>query len=316
MRWAKVLGTAIPATTSGTQDISGAYTIGAGNGGNLTLNGTNIPLIDSDNSISILNKINAQTTTTGVEASLNAANQLVLAAIDNNNPLVLAGTAATLASLGLTAGTSNPTPTAGETWNLFYLENSNATNNTVSWRNVGVPFVFNTSGQMIAPVGGDVNVPNLTVDGNLVGDVTFRFDNGGLTQYASADGRVQQSTLQQDGYASGVLDSISVTNDGRISGSYTNGRVVPVAQIAIAQFTADNALKRRDGGTYEQTLESGLPIIGLGGSTIIGGNVEGSNTDIAEEFSKMIVTQQAYSANTRVVSSAQQMLSDVLNMVR
>ena len=109
---------------------------------------------------------------------------------------------------------------------------------------------------------------------------------------------------------------MSVTSDGRISGSYTNGRVVPVAQISIAQFNADNALRRRDGGVYEQTLESGLPIIGLNGSSIIGGNIEGSNTDIAEEFSKMIVTQQAYSANTRVVSTAQQMLSDVLNMVR
>ena len=178
-----------------------------------------------------------------------------------------------------------------------------------------MPFVFNTSGQMV-PLAGDVTVNNLTVDGNNVGNISFDFGNGGLTQYASADGRVQQSTLQQDGYSSGVLDSVSVTNDGRISGSYTNGRVVTVAAISIAQFNADNFLKRRDGGVYEQTLESGLPIIGLNGSTIIGGNVEGSNTDIAEEFSKMIVTQQAYSANTRVVSTSQQMLSDVLNMVR
>ena len=107
-----------------------------------------------------------------------------------------------------------------------------------------------------------------------------------------------------------------MTSDGRVSGNYSNGRVVPVAKISVAQFNADNALKRHDGGVYEQTLESGLPIIGLNASTVIGANLEGSNTDIAEEFSKMIVTQQAYSANTRVVSSAQQMLADVLNMVR
>jgi len=91
---------------------------------------------------------------------------------------------------------------------------------------------------------------------------------------------------------------------------------VPVAVLSVAQFNADNALKRRDGGVYEQTLEAGLPIIGLNGANIVGGNVEGSNTDIAEEFSKMIVTQQAYSANTRVVSTSQQMLTDVLNMIR
>ncbi|HEX5866751.1 MAG TPA: flagellar hook-basal body complex protein, partial [Beijerinckiaceae bacterium] len=215
------------------------------------------------------------------------------------------------------AGTT--TPVSGtDTWNLFYLESRTATNNQPAWRNLGVPFTFNSSGVMTSPSGGAVNVANLTVDGNVVGNINFDFlaSGGGLTQYASADGRVEQSALQQDGYSSGTLESVSVTGDGRISGSYTNGRVVPVAQISVAQFQADNLLKRRDGGVYEQTLESGLPIIGLNGSSVISGNLESSNTDIAEEFSKMIITQQAYSANTRVVSTSQQMLSDVLNMVR
>jgi flagellar hook protein FlgE len=230
---------------------------------------------------------------------------------------VVGGTGVTLTSLGITAGTNNPV-TGQDTWNLFYAEDLSATGNQPAWRNVGVPFTFNSSGVMTNPASGVVNVSNLTVAGNTIGNVRLNFLGGssGLTQYASADGRVGQATLQQDGYSAGTLDSISVTGDGRISGSYSNGRVVPVAQISVAQFNADNALKRRDGGTYEQTLESGLPMIGLGGATLIGGNVEGSNTDIAEEFSKMIVTQQAYSANTRVVTTSQQMLSDVLNMVR
>jgi flagellar hook protein FlgE len=55
--------------------------------------------------------------------------------------------------------------------------------------------------------------------------------------------------------------------------------------------------------------------MGIGGANITGGHVENSNTDIAEEFSKMIVTQQAYSANTRVVSTAQQMMQDIINIV-
>ncbi|KAI9871126.1 MAG: hypothetical protein M1823_008538, partial [Watsoniomyces obsoletus] len=86
--------------------------------------------------------------------------------------------------------------------------------------------------------------------------------------------------------------------------------------VAIAQFNADNALRRTEGGAYEQTLESGLPVLGLNGASVLGGNIEGSNTDIAEEFAKMIVTQQAYSANTRVISTSQQMLSDIINVVR
>jgi flagellar hook protein FlgE len=203
-----------------------------------------------------------------------------------------------------------------ETWNLFYRTDTSAVNNEVAWRNLGVPFRFNSSGQMTAPSPGTVTVTGLTVDGTTVGNVSFDFSSGGLTSFARAGGKVEQSLIQQDGYSSGSLDSVSVTSDGRISGTYSNGRVVPVALLSVAQFNADNALKRRDGGVYEQTLESGIPLIGLNGTTVIGGNVEGSNTDIAEEFSKMIVTQQAYSANTRVVSTSQQMLSEVLNMLR
>jgi flagellar hook protein FlgE len=75
-------------------------------------------------------------------------------------------------------------------------------------------------------------------------------------------------------------------------------------------------LKRRDGGTFEETLESGQPVYGLNGANIMSAQLEGSNTDIAEEFSKMIITQQAYSANTRVVSTAQQMLQDAINIIR
>ena len=113
-----------------------------------------------------------------------------------------------------------------------------------------------------------------------------------------------------------MLDAVNIEADGRVVGTYTNGRVVPVAQMQIAQFNADNALKRMEGGVYARTLESGMPITGLNGASLIGGHVESSNTDIAEEFSKMIVTQQAYSANTRVVSTSQQMMTEIINMIR
>jgi flagellar hook protein FlgE len=208
--------------------------------------------------------------------------------------------------------------TAGaETWNLFYLTNSAGTGATPSWVAMGA-VDFATNGQLAAGSPTSFTLPGTaTFNGSSIGGpVTFQMGANGLTQFSSSSGLVQASTITQDGYASGTLDSISVTSDGRISGGYSNGRVVPVAAIAIGQFSADNFLRRRDGGVYEQTLESGLPIIGLNGTKVIGGGIEGSNTDIAEEFSKMIVTQQAYSANTRVVSTSQQMLQDVINMIR
>ncbi|MFL5119921.1 MAG: flagellar hook-basal body complex protein [Microvirga sp.] len=311
LRWAKV-ESAGPSKATGTVDVSGAYTLGAGNDGNLTLNGTNIALVAADDDTAILSKINAQSAVTGVTASLDTANHLVLTAQDQTANMTVAGTGATLTSLGLTGSTSNPTT---DVWNLFYLRNSKPiVGGDLTWQNVGVPVTFNASGQMTSATS--IAVADITIDGSAVGSMNFNFGGTGLTQFASASGLVQASTIQQDGYPSGTLDSVSVTSDGRISGNYSNGRVVPVAVLSVAQFNADNALKRRDGGVYEQTLEAGLPIIGLNGSNIIGGNVEGSNTDIAEEFSKMIVTQQAYSANTKVVSTSQQMLADVLNMIR
>jgi flagellar hook protein FlgE len=215
-------------------------------------------------------------------------------------------------------GDPSTAPPTTDVWNLFYLENSNpATASTVSWRNVGPAFQFNASGVLTAPLPTTVNIPNLNVNGALLGGgLTMDFGEGGLTQYNAQNGLVRGDQIIQDGYTSGVLDSIAVESDGRVVGSYTNGRVLPVAQITIAQFNADNALKRLDKGVYEQTLESGLPVLGLNGAALIGGHIESSNTDIAEEFSKMIVTQQAYSANTRVVSTSQQMMSEIVNMIR
>ena len=122
--------------------------------------------------------------------------------------------------------------------------------------------------------------------------------------------------MSQNGYPSGVLDAVNIEADGRIVGTYTNGRVVPVAQMQIAQFNADNALKRMEGGVYARTLESGMPISGLNGASLIGGHVESSNTDIADEFTKLIVTQQAYSANTKVITTANSMVQDLLNVLR
>lgn len=212
-------------------------------------------------------------------------------------------------------GAAGP-PVTNDTWNAFYLVDSDAGATEVAWKNFGTNFTFDNTGKMLTPSPASVALAGLEVDGTKVGDVTVQFGTNGLTQYSSSGGLVQANSVQQDGYASATLDALTVSNDGRVSGSYSNGQVVPVAEVAVAQFSADNALKRKSGGAYEQTLESGLPLVGTSGATVLGGLVEGSNTDVADEFAKMIVTQQAYSANTRVVTTSQQMLSDVLNMVR
>ncbi len=84
-----------------------------------------------------------------------------------------------------------------------------------------------------------------------------------------------------------------MTSDGKLTGTYSNGNSVALAQVGVARFNAPNSLKAVSGGNYAQTAESGEPLAGLSATTIVGGNVEQSNTDTAGEFSKLIVTQQA-----------------------
>ena len=218
------------------------------------------------------------------------------------------------------AKVDNATTGAGDVWNLFYLANSTATSMTTppvpKWINAGTDFTFNASGQLTSPAATSTPIPDVTIDGANLGPISLNYGAGGLTQYNTADGRVTTNTQQKDGYASGSLLSTQVGDDGTISGTYSNGSTLALARINVVQFANSDGLKSDSYGNYEQTLGSGPALLGLKGTTIIGGNVERSNTDIAGEFSKMIVTQQAYSANTKVMSTAQDMMSALINIIR
>jgi flagellar hook protein FlgE len=199
-------------------------------------------------------------------------------------------------------------------WNLFYQTDSNATGNNPAWLNAGTDFTFDPNGQM-NPLVPNVTLSNLTVNGISLGDVQVVFGAGGVTQFADPNGNVQVNLLQQNGFPAGSLQQISVNDKGRVVGAYSNGRTLDLAQITLANFNGANYLKRIDGGAFEVTDESGPAILGAPGK-IVGSSLEGSNTDIADEFTKLIVTQQAYSANTRVISTSNQMVQDLLNMLR
>jgi flagellar hook protein FlgE len=201
-----------------------------------------------------------------------------------------------------------------DTWEMFYLENSNAGNTDVAWRNAGQVYTFNASG-VLTPNVPAVTLTGLTINGVAIGDVTLSHGQSGITQFADANGVVKVNRLDQNGYAAGELTSIAVNDKGRVVASYSNGRAIDIAEIPLVSFLGENALKRLDGGAFEATTDSGPPIMGASGS-IVGSSLEASNTDIADEFTKLIVTQQAYAANTRIVTTADQMLQETINMVR
>ncbi len=201
-----------------------------------------------------------------------------------------------------------------DVWNLFYQSDSDATGTDPAWVNVGIDYVFGANGQL-DPSINSITLQDVTVDGVTIGDVRVVHNTNGITQFADSNGNAQVNLLEQNGYAAGSLQGIAVSDKGRVVGTYSNGRTLDLAEITLANFSGANFLNRVDGGAFEVTAESGPPTYGQGGK-ILGNSLEGSNVDIADEFTKLIVTQQAYSANTRVVTTSNQMVQDLLNMLR
>jgi flagellar hook protein FlgE len=202
-----------------------------------------------------------------------------------------------------------------DTWNLFYQTSTSATGTQVGWVNTGTNFVFSANGSLSSPTGSAINVPGVVVDGQSLGALTVNITSGALTQFASSSGSATINTITQNGFAAGQLQSVAINNSGLVVGTFSNGQNINLASVTLSHFNGTNYLKAIDGGAYEVTDLSGPAIIGASGK-ISGSSLEGSNTDIADEFTKLIVTQQAYSANTKVITTANNMVQDLLNVLR
>jgi len=213
------------------------------------------------------------------------------------------------------AKTDNPVAGVADTWNAFYLTDSNATGGATQWVNAGQDYTFAADGSL-SPAVNNVTLTAVSVNGVALGDLTLAHGASGVTQFDDANGTSQVTALSQNGYAAGEFVGVTINNNGRIVTTYSNGESVERAQIVTADFNAANQLKKLDGGTYASTSESGEAIFNNDGTGIQGSSLEASNTDISEEFTKLIVTQQAYAAGTRIVTTSDEMLQEALNMVR
>jgi flagellar hook protein FlgE len=202
-----------------------------------------------------------------------------------------------------------------DTWNLFYQANPNATGAQAAWVNAGTNFTFGANGAITSPSGSTITLNNVAVGNQSVGNLTFSFGSGGLTQFASTGGTATINEISQNGFAAGQLQSVAINNNGLVVGTFSNGQNLDLASVSLSHFNGTNYLKALDGGAYAATDQSGVAIAGATG-TISGSSLEGSNTDIADEFTKLIVTQQAYSANTKVITTANSMVQDLLNVLR
>jgi flagellar hook protein FlgE len=184
---------------------------------------------------------------------------------------------------------------------------------------------FTTSGRLQA--GG--TDPGITISNLLTGaeNLTLNWDifdisvptasNGDITQYASDSTTTFQT---QNGYSSGVLRGVDVDEEGVVTGVYSNGQLAPLFQVALADFPNYSGLQKLGRNLYQGSRDSGqaLPGTPQGGSlgAINPQTIEMSNVDLAQEFVKMITTQRAFQANARVITTSDEILSELINLKR
>ncbi len=164
----------------------------------------------------------------------------------------------------------------------------------------------NGAADMTDALGNSVSLAFLDADGNPR-----------LTGYA-ANSNV--SSTSQNGYQSGVLKDITINNDGTIAGIYDNGKVLPLGQIALATFPNTDGLAKLKGSTFIASGLAGEPSIGTAGTggrgAITGSALEGSNVDIALEFTNLIIAQRGYQASSRVITATDQIYQETVNLIR
>jgi flagellar hook protein FlgE len=165
-------------------------------------------------------------------------------------------------------------------------------------------------------IGGGGTSIDFVLNG-MTQSVNLVFDNTATTQYAAPNRPIQQS---QDGYASGMLMSVTVSPEGIVEGRYDNGQIIPRFQIDLANFNNPWGLNREGGNLFAQTLDSGDPIVNEPGTSGLGkispNSLEQSNVDLATEFVKMIIAQRGFQANSKVITTTDEMLADLMMIKR
>lgn len=173
---------------------------------------------------------------------------------------------------------------------------------------------FDTDGLVTAGGSGAISVP---LTNGATTPFAFTLDMTGVTQLADDD---TIALTNQDGLPPGVLESFSIGQGGVINGVFSNGLTEVLGQTALAIFNNPGGLLREGSNVFSATPNSGIPREGLAGTggrgMVSGGVLEGSNVDIATEFSNLIIAQRAFQAGARAITTADVLLSEAVNLVR
>jgi len=147
--------------------------------------------------------------------------------------------------------------------------------------------------------------------------ISLKINVTGLTQYGHEN---TVSTLSQDGFGMGSLQGISLTREGVIIGIFSNGNKQPMGQLAVANFNNPGGLEKIGNTSFRTSVNSGVAQVGtatVGGRGVIaGGTLEMSNVDLAAEFTNLIVAQRGFQANSKIMTTSDEMLNELVNLKR
>ena len=185
-----------------------------------------------------------------------------------------------------------------------YTVNEGFTPNTIT---------FNDDGTINTGLEGQVSV---NIEG-INNPMTIDLDFAKITQSA---GNTNLKGEQIGGYTAGTIESISIDSNGIITGLYTNGQSQEEWEIAMAHFTNPSGLTKLGNNLFQKSTNSGeadLGVAGEGGRGVLNpGSLEMSNVDLAQEFTDMIIAQRGFQANSRIITTSDEMLQELVNLKR
>lgn len=215
------------------------------------------------------------------------------------------------------------TKTAGNTWDWNAVVSASDSASGVDEVQASGTMTFDSTGALV-----NLTSSTGTASGTST-DETFNFGGGAtanqpiqinfqsFTQFAAESATLFQN---QNGFPAGALKSVSVSQDGTISGIYTNGEIKPIAQVALAKFVAPTQLTKLGRNLYSESFDSGFATIGTPGKgglgRVLSNSLELSNVDMAEEFVRMISAQRGFQANSRIITTSDELLQEMINLKR
>lgn len=219
--------------------------------------------------------------------------------------------------------------TGDNAWTVHYVHDNPDTTSLNKLVEAGSQtLTFDTNGALVDDGSGTAIDFDFGASVTTPQPITFDYGTGtgetppgtgldGTTQFAS---QFSVLSIGQDGYSAGSLKTVTISENGIITGIFSNGQTRVLAQIAIARFVSPTGLLKLGRNLFSETFESGQPIVGnptsSGLGRVLSNTLELSNVDLAEEFIKMISAQRGFQANSRMVTTVDDLMQELVNLKR